>query len=70
MAEILLGIAMVVAGLLVVIFSEQLARLQIAWNRWLLGVEFSPEWVRPSLVMFGAVLALVGLLVSLGLLPR
>jgi hypothetical protein len=70
MFELLLGLAMIVAGLLVVIFSGPLACLQHSMNKWAFAVELPFEWVRSSLIIFGAVLSLVGLLVSLGILPR
>lgn len=70
MFELILGLAMIVAGLLVAIFSAPLERLQHFINSWAFGVELPNEWVRSSLIIFGAVLSLVGLLVSLGILPR
>ena len=70
MFELILGLAMIVAGLLVAIFSTPLERLQHSFNRWAFGVELPFEWVRSSLIIFGAALSLVGLLVSLRILPR
>jgi hypothetical protein len=55
---------------LVAIFSAPLERLQHSFNRWAFGVELPFEWVRSSLIIFGAALSLVGLLVSLRILPR
>lgn len=58
---------MLIAGLLIAIFSGPLARMSIGLNRRVLGVEFPFEWSRAANVFVGALLSFSGLLLLLGL---
>lgn len=60
---------MLLAGLLIAIFSGPIARFQIAMNKRLLGVELPFEWSRAAGVIVGAVLSFSGLLQLLRLPP-
>ena len=60
---------MLLAGLLIAIFSGPIARFQIAMNKRLLGVELPLEWLRAAGVIVGALLSFSGLLKLLGLPP-
>lgn len=53
---------MLLAGLLIAIFSGAIARWQIAMNKRLLGVEMPFEWSRAAGVLVGALLSFSGLL--------
>ena len=53
---------MLLAGLLIAIFSGAIARFQIAMNKRLLGVEMPFEWSRAAGVIVGALLSFSGLL--------
>jgi len=68
MAETFLGSGMILAGLLMAIFSAPIARCQNAMNkRW--GLELPIAWVRGSIVFIGALLSFSGLLALLRLPP-
>lgn len=56
------GLVLIVAGLLIAIFSGPIARFQIAINKRLLGVEMPFEWSRAAGVLVGALVSFSGLL--------
>lgn len=60
---------MIIAGLLIAIFSGPIAQFQIAMNKRLLGVELPFEWSRAAGIIVGALLSFSGLLKLLGLPP-
>jgi hypothetical protein len=60
---------MILAGLLLTIFSGPLARFHIAMNKRLLGVELPLAWVRAAGVIVGALISFSGLLTLLRLPP-
>jgi len=53
---------LILAGLLIAIFSGPIARFQIAMNKRILGVEMPFEWSRAAGVIVGALLSFSGLL--------
>ena len=63
------GLLLILAGLLIAIFSGPIARFQIAMNRRLLGVELPFEWSRAAGVIVGALLSFSGVLKLLQLPP-
>ena len=63
------GIGLILAGLLMAIFSGPIARFHIAMNKRLLGVEFPFAWSRAGGVILGALVSFSGLLKVLGLPP-
>ena len=60
---------MFLVGLLMAIFSAQVARWQNAMNQRVLGFELPFAWVRGSIVLIGALLSFSGLLALLRLPP-
>lgn len=56
------GLLLILAGLLIAIFSRPIARFQIAMNKRLLGVELPFEWLRAAGVIVGALLSFSGVL--------
>ena len=56
------GLLLILAGLLIAIFSGPIARFQIAMNKRILGVEMPFEWSRAAGVIVGALLSFSGLL--------
>jgi hypothetical protein len=63
------GLLLIVAGLVVAVFSGPIARFQIAMNKRLLGVELPFEWSRAGCVIVGALLSFSGVLKVLQLPP-
>ena len=63
------GIGLILAGLLLTIFSGPIARFHIAMNKRLLGVELPFAWSRAGGVIVGALVSFSGLLKVLGLPP-
>ena len=63
------GVALILAGLLIAIFSGPIARFHIAMHKRILGVEFPFEWFRAAGVLLGALVSFSGLLKVLGLPP-
>ena len=63
------GLLLILAGLLVAVFSGPIARFQIAMNKRLLGVELPFEWSRAACVIVGALLSFSGVLKVLQLPP-
>ena len=63
------GILLILAGLLMAIFSGPIAKFHIAMNKRLLGVEFPFEWSRAAGVLVGALVSFSGLLKVLRLPP-
>ena len=60
---------LILAGLLLAIFSGPIAHFHIAMNKRLLGVELPFEWSRAAGVIVGALVAFSGLLKLLRLPP-
>ncbi len=56
------GLLLILAGLLIAIFSGPIARFQIAMNKRLLGVELPFEWLRAAGVIVGALVSFSGVL--------
>ena len=56
------GLLLILAGLLIAIFSGPIARFHIAMNKRLLGVELPFEWSRAAGVLLGALVSFSGLL--------
>lgn len=69
MSETLYGLALILVGLLMAIFSTPIARWHNAMNKRLLGVELPFAWVRGSTVLIGALISFSGLLALLRLPP-
>ena len=63
------GLLLILAGLLVAVFSGPIARFQIAMNKRLLGVALPFEWSRAACVIVGALLSFSGVLKVLQLPP-
>jgi len=63
------GLLLILAGLLIAIFSGPIARFQIAMNKRLLGVELPFELSRAAGVIVGALLSFAGVLKVLQLPP-
>lgn len=64
--SIVTGLVEIFAGLLIAIFSGPLARVSIAWNRRVLGIELPFAWVRIGGVLVGGLLSFAGVLRFLG----
>ncbi len=56
------GLLLILAGLLIAVFSGPIARFQIAMNKRLLGVELPFEWLRAAGVIVGALVSFSGVL--------
>ena len=69
MSQTLSALGIILAGLLIAVFSGPMARFQNAMNKRLLGVELPFEIVRFAGVVVGALISFAGLLKLLGLPP-
>jgi hypothetical protein len=71
MFQTTIGVAILLLGLAGVVFSERVARSQIRFNRWALGLEpfISEEWTRGSVIIVGIFFAITGLGIALHLIP-
>lgn len=67
--KMIAGLGLILAGLLLAIFSGPIARFHIAMNKRLLGVELPFAWSRAGGVIVGALVSFSGLLKVLGLPP-
>jgi TRAP-type C4-dicarboxylate transport system permease small subunit len=63
------GLLLILAGLLLAIFSGPIAKFHIAMNKRLLGVELPFEWSRAAGVFVGALVSFTGILKLLQLPP-
>ena len=70
MFQTILGVAVLLVGLAVVVFSERLSRSHIAFNRWALGLEpLAPHMARGRSILVGISFFMFGLLVALHIIP-
>ena len=70
MFQTILGVAVLLAGLAVVVFSERVARSSIAFNRWALGLEpFAPHLARGEFILVGIAFFILGLLIAVHVVP-
>ena len=67
MRQTLMGIATVVVGSAIIIFSERIARVTAALHRRTLGIELPRNWGRGGTVFVGVLMSFYGLLVLLRL---
>jgi len=69
--QTILGIVILVVGLAGIVFSECLARFHRDFSRWALGLElsFSPDGGRAGIILVGLALLLMGLLITVHLVP-
>jgi len=67
MYQTLVGIAMIVVGSAIVIFSERITQVTAALHRRTLGIELPRAWSRGGAIFVGVLMAVYGLSVVLRL---